>query len=87
MKLTIKSVLICLIPLALAGCMDSPSMSNPAMGYSAAEMSQMTGVPTAMLQNSGQCARSQAILSNPGSTANERYGATTAARANGCSGF
>jgi uncharacterized protein YceK len=73
--------------LLVSGCMESPGMSNPAMGYSAAEMSQMTGVPTGMLQNEGQCQRSNAILANPGSTANERYGATTAARANGCPGF
>ena len=63
----------------VSGCIP---MSDPSMGYSGQEMSAMTGLPTAIMRNDDQCKRSAAILSNPTSTPNERYGATTAARAN-----
>jgi hypothetical protein len=81
----------CLAPaLFLSACVPTAPlgpMSNPAMGYSGQEISAATGIPAAMLRNEEQCKRSAAILANPSSTANERYGATTAARANACPGY
>lgn len=62
-------------------------MSDPSMGYSGEEMSAYTGIPTAMLRNEQQCKVSAAILADPTSTPNERYGATAAARANACPGY
>ena len=87
MRIVSAGSLIFLFATGLSGCMESPGMSNPAMGHSAAEMSQMTGVPTAMLKDDARCARSSAILADPSSSANARYGATSAGRANGCAGF
>jgi hypothetical protein len=57
------------------------------MGYSGQEMSAMTGLATGILRNDDQCKRSAAILADGTSTPNERYGATTAARANACPGY
>lgn len=76
--------------LILSACVPTAPlgpMSDPSMGYSGQEISAYTGIPTGMLRNEEQCKRSAAILANPGSTANERYGATTAARANACPGY
>jgi hypothetical protein len=62
-------------------------MSDPTMGYSGAEISAATGMPIGAFRNDDQCRRSDAILADPTSTPNERYGATTAGRANGCPGY
>jgi hypothetical protein len=78
------------LTLSISGCVPTAQlgpMSNPSMGYSGQEISAATGLPTALLRNEEQCKRSAAILANPGSTANERNGATTAARANACPGY
>ncbi len=87
-----KSRFVVCLPsiLFLSACVPTAPlgpMSNPSMGYSGAEISAATGIPTGMLRNDDQCRRSAAILANPGSTPNERYGATTAARANACPGY
>ncbi len=57
------------------------------MGYSGKEITAYTGIPTEMLRNDEQCKVSARILADPTSTPNERYGATTAARANSCPGY
>lgn len=82
----------CYVALAygVSGCVPTAPlgpMSDPSMGYSGREVSAYTGIPTAMLRNDEQCSRSAAVLADPTSTANERYGATTAARANACPGY
>jgi hypothetical protein len=93
MRITLVTT-IAFAPLLLAACLPVPvatpgttGMSNPAMGYSGQEISAMSGIPIEMLRNDAQCSRSRAILADPTSTQNERYGATTAARANACPGF
>jgi hypothetical protein len=76
--------------LSLSACVPTAPlgpMSDPSMGYSGQEISAATGIPVGMLRNDEQCKRSAAILANPTSTQNERYGATTAARANACPGY
>jgi hypothetical protein len=81
--LKVASVLSCVF-FGLVACVP---MSDPSMGYSGQEVAQMTGLPVDVLRNDTQCTRSAAILADPTSTANERYGATTAARANACPGY
>jgi hypothetical protein len=78
------------LALSLSACVPTAPlgpMSDPSMGYSGQEISAYTGIPTAMLRNEEQCRVSSRVLADPTSTANERYGATTAARANACPGF
>lgn len=82
---------ICLaFALAVSGCVPTAPlgpMSDPSMGYSGREIEAYTGIPIAALRNDEQCERSAAILADPTSTPNERYGAKTAARANACPGY
>ena len=91
----IRALMPAALIVGLTGCLPTqpipmPVMTDPSMGMSAEEMSRMTGgvmPPMSGPAAQAQCNRSAAIMSNPTSTANERYGATTAARANGCPGY
>jgi hypothetical protein len=76
--------------LGLSACVPTAPlgpMSDPSMGYSGQEISTYTGIPTDLLRNDQQCKVSARVLADPTSTPNERYGATTAARANACPGY
>jgi hypothetical protein len=79
-----------LLSFSVSGCVPTAPlgpMSDPSMGYSGREIEAYTGIPIAMLRNEEQCRVSAGILADPTSTPNERYGATTAARANACPGY
>ena len=86
-----RQMCLCLVlGLPLSACVPTAPlgpMSAPSMGYSGQEVSAYTGIPTAMLRDEEQCRVSARVLADPTSTANERYGATTAARANACPGY
>ncbi|MCX7287802.1 MAG: hypothetical protein NTW20_09645 [Rhodobacterales bacterium] len=90
MTVTHPAFIAIALTLSISGCVPTAPlgpMSDPSMGYSGQEISAATGIPTAMLRNDEQCKVSARVLADPTSTPNERYGATTAARANACPGY
>ena len=75
-----KPVHFSVIAVALSACLPVP-MASPDIAAA-----QSYVLPPG-LRSQRQCQVSAAIMADPTSTFNERDGATTAARANGCPGF